>query len=135
MDRRALERITSYIAVSAAIAVTASFGFGGLRLGTGALIGAVVALLNWVSMRWILRRVQEGSARTRAALMALLTGKMGLLGLVVWIVVGRLHADATGFAIGLGALVVGLTLGGLASATPDGVAIPDAPNDQAQEKL
>ena len=119
MDRRALERITTTIAFCAAIAVTASYAFGGLRFGTGALVGAVVALLNWASMRWILRRVHAGAARTQAVLMTLLVGKMGLLAATVWVVVGLFRADAGGFALGLGALVVGLTLGGLASATPD----------------
>lgn len=134
MDRRALERITTYIAFSAAIAVTASYAFGGLRFGTGALVGAVVALLNWASMRWILRRVQEGSARTRAALLVLLAGKFAALAAIVWIVVGRLHVHAGGFGVGLGALVVGLTLGGLASYAPDGAAIPDAPVDHGRKE-
>lgn len=127
MDRRAFERITTYIAVSAVIAVVGSYALGGLRLGTGALLGAVVALFNWASMRWIMRRVQQGSARTLVVLMPLLVGKLGLLAAVVWIVVGVLHADAAGFALGLGALVVGLTLGGLASYTPDEVATPELP--------
>ncbi len=128
MDRRALERITTYIAVSAAIAATASYAFGGARFGLGALVGAVVALLNWASLRWIMRRVQQGSARTRAALMVLLAGKMGVLAVIVWIVVGRLHLSAGGFGLGLGALVVGLTLGGLASHEAD------APIDNAREE-
>jgi len=133
MDRRALERITTYIAFSAAIAVTSSFAFGGVRFGTGALVGAVVALLNWASLRWILRRVQEGSARTRAVLMTLLAGKMGVLAAIVWLVIGRLNVDAAGFGLGLGALVVGLTLGALASHTPDGDAIPDAVDNARKE--
>ena len=128
MDRRALERITTYIAASAAIAVTASYALGGARFGLGALVGAIVALLNWASLRWIMRRVQQGSARTRAALMMLLAGKMGVLAVIVWIVVGRLHLSAGGFGLGLGALVVGLTLGGLASHEAD------APIDNAREE-
>lgn len=132
MDRRALERITKYIAMSAMIAVAASYALGGARFGTGALVGAAVALLNWASLRWILRRVQEGSARTRTALMVLLAGKMGALGAVVWVVLRVLHLDAGGFGLGLGALVVGLVVGGLGSGAPDGAVVSDAAADHAQ---
>jgi hypothetical protein len=117
-----------YIAACAAIVVSASYAFGSLRFGTGALVGAVVALLNWASLRWILRRVQQGSTRTRAVLMTLLVGKMGVLAAIVWLVIGRFHVHQGGFGLGLGALVVGLTLGGLASYTPD------APADPANEE-
>ena len=134
MDRRALERITSYIAVCAAIAVAASYALGGARLGTGALVGAVVALLNWASLRWIVRRVQQGSARSRAVLMTLLAAKMGVLAAIVWIAVGRFQVHPAGFGLGLGALVVGLTLGSLASHTPDGAAISDPTIDSPREE-
>ncbi len=138
MDRRALERITSAIAFSAAIAVTASYAFGGLRVGTGALAGAAVSLGNWQFLRWILTRVARGSTRTRAAMMTLLATKLGVLGLIVWVVIGLFGLHAGGFGLGLGALVVGLSVGALQSLGsdeaepltlgPDGLALAGGPS-------
>ena len=105
MNRRALDSLTTAIAFSAAIAVSASYAFGGLRVGAGALAGGAVALGNWVFVRWLLSRIAAGNALTQAGLMTLLAAKLGALGVVVWILIGLLGLHAGGFGIGLGALV------------------------------
>ena len=111
MNRRALDSLTIAIAFSAAIAVSASYAFGGLRVGTGALAGGVVALGNWAFVRWLLSRIAAGNALTQAGLMTLLAAKLGALGVVVWIVIGLLGLHAGGFGMGLGALVIGILFG------------------------
>jgi len=111
MNRRALDSLTIAIACSAAIAVTASYAFGGLRVGTGALAGGLVALGNWTFVRWLLTRFAGGNALTQASLMTLLAAKLGALGVVVWVVIGLLGLHAGGFGLGLGALVVGILHG------------------------
>jgi hypothetical protein len=111
MNRRALDSLTIAIAFSAAIAMSASYAFGGLRIGTGALAGGLVALGNWAFVRWLLTRFAAGNALSQAGLMTLLAAKFGVLGVVVWVVVGLLGLHAGGFGIGLGALVVGILFG------------------------
>jgi hypothetical protein len=111
MNRRALDSLTTAIAFSAAIAVSASYAFGGLRVGAGALAGGAVALGNWVFVRWLLSRIAAGNALTQAGLMTLLAAKLGALGVVVWILIGLLGLHAGGFGIGLGALVIGILFG------------------------
>jgi hypothetical protein len=113
MDRRALDSLSTAIALSAAIAVTASFAFGGLRVGMGATVGALVSLANWAFLRWLVRRFTRVGNVARAGLMTLLAAKLGVLGFVVWIAVGLLRLHQGGFGLGLGALVVGLVVGTL----------------------
>lgn len=116
MDTRSLNRISMVVvACAAALPVVAWIAFG-LTSFIGAEVGAAVALANWFSLRHILIKVQNGTARTQTKLMTLLVLKMFALFAIVGALVATNAVDAKGFAMGISSLVLGVLLGSLGTA-------------------
>ncbi len=117
-----LDRITLLVSAFGAAIAALCFAIGGIDTGLGAAAGALVAVVNLIALRVLVGRLLMGQRQkraTRAVASALLASKLAVLGLVVWVLLVEVGVDAVGFALGLGALVVGATaaagplLGGL----------------------
>lgn len=117
MESRTLNRITLHVAAVGAVLSGGAFLVVGGAPAVGTLVGAVVAVANWLALRWVIGRVAKGSARTRAVLMTLLALKMGALMAVCYALIVRFDVHAIGFTVGISSLVVGLLLGATTGAT------------------
>jgi hypothetical protein len=117
MDPSLADRITLAITGTGAIIAVLCFAVLDSAAGVGALVGAGLAVANWLALRWVSNRLARGSGRERGSASLLLVLKMGLLMAVCWALVVRVGLDPTGFLLGMGAFVVGI-LAGSFGATP-----------------
>jgi len=104
------DRIPLYVGAFGAILVAVCFMVSA-SVGIGALAGAGVALVNAFAMRWLVSAAIKSDPAKRASVSLLLMTKTGLiLGLsAIALCFGRV--DPIGFALGIGALVLGLVVG------------------------
>src|SRR5690554_5786025 len=111
MDRPTLDRITLHVVGACALLAVAAFAFGVASMGFGALAGGALAVANWFAMRWVGRRLMVANDHGRLVWgVTLATKMMALLG-IVWAVLSTGLVDPTGFAVGLGGLVLGVLTG------------------------
>jgi hypothetical protein len=103
-----------YVAASAIVLVGLAFVLGGTVVGSGALVGAVVATLDAWAITWLARRIVTGAGFIGSGVAAgLLAVKLVGLLAVCWALLSRWGADPLGFSIGLGALVIGMLFAGI----------------------
>ena len=103
-----------YVAISAVVLVGLAVVLGGTVVGTGALIGGVVATLDAWAITWLAKRIVTGAGFIGSGLAAGLLGvKLVTLLAVCWALLARWGADPLGFSIGLGALVIGMLFAGI----------------------
>jgi predicted Kef-type K+ transport protein len=103
-----------YVAVTAIVLVGLAFVLGGPVVGTGALIGGVVATLDAWAITWLAKRIVTGAGLIGSGMAAALLGvKLVTLLAVCWALLARWGADPLGFSVGLGALVIGMLLAGV----------------------
>ena len=103
-----------YVAGSAIVLVGLAFVLGWTVVGTGALIGGVVATLVAWAITWLGKRIVTGAGFNGSAVASGLLGvKLVTLLAVCWALLARWGADPLGFSIGLGALVIGMLLAGV----------------------
>lgn len=113
MNTRLLDRIAHIVALSGVLLIVIAGLLYGLPGVLGAFVGAVVANLNWLAIRWLTTSVARGDIRRKNKLMVLLGFKtVAVLGMC-WLLLTRLGLDARGFVIGITALVVGVVIGPL----------------------
>ena len=111
--KKALERTTYYV-IGASITLTVlAFVFGGLDIGLGAAAGGLVAVVNWLAMRWIGGRLTVANQRGKATWGSLLAMKMAAVLVVVWLILKSGAIAPLGFIIGMSGFVLGVILGGL----------------------
>jgi len=110
-DAAAMNRITAYVIGASALMVLVALLLGGLPMAFGATVGGVYAVLNWLAMRWLGKRLMVANDRGRLLWVTLLGAKMVIAMLVVWAIMSMGVVDPLGFLIGLGGLVLGI-LGG-----------------------
>ena len=111
MEENVTARMTLHIALSGAVLTALVYFLVGPASGGGALVGATVAVLNWLALRWLLARIMRGTDRKRIGVSLLLVGKMAVLMAVCWMLIAHLDVDALGFIVGISALFIGLALG------------------------
>lgn len=111
-----VDRIAIWIAVFGVVLTAGAYLFGGWHFGLSALVGAGVGFANWIALRWIGMRLVRGAAgdgKRKPLFSLLLVLKMGaVLALVAFLLMTGI-VDAVGFVIGMGALVLGVAVGGL----------------------
>lgn len=113
MNTRLLDRIAHIVALSGVMLVLIAGLLYGAPGALGAFVGAVVANLNWMAIRWLTTSVARQDIRRKNRLMALLGFKtVAVLG-ICWLLLTRLGLDAHGFVIGVSALVIGVVVGPL----------------------
>ncbi len=82
------------------------FAIWGMDRAVGALVGGSVSVINWVSLRWLTKRIMGARPDQRLALSMLLIMKMGLLMAIVFILVHKLALDPIGLVLGLSTLFI-----------------------------
>jgi hypothetical protein len=118
MDTRAtFRRITLYVVAASALLTALSFALGGLTMGIAAAVGGALAVGNWMSMRWVGRRLVVANDKGRMVWGGLLAVKMLALMLIAWGILATGVVDPMGFTIGLGGLVLGILAGAFHTAT------------------
>jgi hypothetical protein len=104
------DRIPLYVSASAAVLVAAGFAVG-VSTGLGALAGAAVALANALALRWLVGAMLKADPAKRAGTSFTLLAKTAVVLALSAALLFSTHIDPVGFAIGIGALVLGLVLG------------------------
>lgn len=104
------DRIPLYVSAFAAILVAVGFAVS-VETGIGAIGGAAVALMNAFALRWLVTAMIKADPARRAGASLTLMLKTGvILAISAGLLFGA-HLDPIGFAIGIGALVLGLVVG------------------------
>lgn len=111
LDRRMLRRITLYIVGASALLTLATLVFGGVTMGLGAAVGGLVAVANWLAMRWVGQRLMVANDKGRMVWSVLLAVKMAALLGIVALILSTGLVDPTGFTVGLSGLVLGALAG------------------------
>ena len=101
-----------YVAVAAFLLAAPAFAIGGVEVGMGAAVGGVVAVVDAWAIIWLVSQVLTGAGLSRAVAVALLASKLIILLAICWALLTRLAIHPMGFAIGLGALVIGMLFAG-----------------------
>jgi hypothetical protein len=105
------QRMTRPLLLIAASVTCLAFALWGAQRGAAAAVGAVLSVMNWFVLRWLVSRMFSGG--NKAALGGLLMAKIGALIAVVFILISRVKLDPIGLAFGLGVLFVGPAVAGL----------------------
>ncbi len=107
-----IDRITTYVAAFGVLLSTLAFVVS-YEAGIGALVGAAIAVGDWLVTRFLGARLLAAGERARSILSLALVSKMSLVlgacGVVLWS--GRF--SPLGFMIGISAMVLGVIVGGL----------------------
>ena len=109
-EDQTINRITWAVVGFGALAVVASFSLWGAPAAFAAGVGALVAIANWLGLRWVADR-----GRKSPKLMILLAPKTLVVLVAIYFLVVHSSLDLRGLAFGLGALVVGVVGGALGS--------------------
>jgi hypothetical protein len=83
----------------------------GVSTGLGALAGAAVAIANALALRWLVGAMLKADPAKRAGTSFTLLAKTAVVLALSAALLFSTHIDPVGFAIGIGALVLGLVLG------------------------
>lgn len=117
---RTIDRITTYVAAFGVLLSVLAF-FVSTEVGIGALAGASIAIGDWLFTRLLGAKLLAAGDRGRTVLSLALVSKMALVlgacGAVLW----TNRISPLGFMIGIGAMVLGVIVGGLheSLSTPD----------------
>ncbi|MFO0681332.1 MAG: hypothetical protein U0234_04735 [Sandaracinus sp.] len=117
-----IDRITTYVAAFGVL-LSASAFFLSVEVGTGALVGAAIAIGDWLVTRFLGRKIVAAGEGGRSMLSLALVMKMGAVLGACAIVLWSGRVSPLGFMIGIGAMVLGAIAGGLhesfTAASPD----------------
>lgn len=104
--------IPRYVAITGVALVALAFAIGGVSVGVGAAIGAIVSLADAWAVTWLVGRMVSGGGMMGRGLAATMLGaKLFILLGLCWALLARWSVNPVGFCVGLGALVVGTLLG------------------------
>ncbi len=121
MDHRLIGRINASVLALGVLFSFATLLAFGVDAALGAAIGATVGFANWRLLKWIIERVTRPRGdKGQPVFVAVLVLKMGALMGVSWLLMAKLDVHPGGFAIGIGALVVGMLVGALAEGSANG---------------
>jgi hypothetical protein len=107
-----IDRITSYVAGLGALLTAGAFMVS-TSAGIGALAGAAVSIADFLIIRFVAARMMVAGEKARAILSLVLVGKMTLLLGVCAAILFYGRVNAFGFMVGIGAMVLGVLLGGI----------------------
>lgn len=102
----------SIFIVGLGIALTVgTYAFVGTEAGRSTAIGAVLALVNWFLLRFLVNRIMGGSPKAKAGLTFLVLAKMGgLMGLIAFMIAAG-WVQPIAFVVGMSSLAGGLLFG------------------------
>lgn len=111
MNTAVFNQITKGTFAIALVFIAAAFAFAGTRWAVAVFVGALVVLLNWFSIRWIVSKITQSQSLKRSVAFLLLGIKMLLMISVSWILLEKFDLQPIGFGIGMSALVLGVIVG------------------------
>ena len=118
METRNLKKIDYFVAGYGVLICCAAFCFFSVEIFTSALVGAVVALANWMGFRWAGIRMAATGEKSRFALF-LGVKTIFILGMVGLVLASSL-VEPLPFMIGLSSLVLGVLTKGALQALAEG---------------
>lgn len=100
-------------AVTTVLAVVVALALASPADALAAVIGSVVASLDFMAIVWIVTGLLSPTASTpsKVALAILMLGKLGFVGALLWSAIGRHGLDGIGIPLGIGAGLAGFTWG------------------------
>lgn len=108
MTKTVADRMTAFVAAFGLAATIASLALYGVKTAGSTGVGALVALANFLILRFIVVRVVEGDTHRKGPFIFAIFLKMGaLMGFVYWVIVKH-WVQPIPFVAGLSALAVGL---------------------------
>lgn len=107
-----IDRITTYVAAFGVLLSASAFVLS-VEVGTGALVGAAIAIGDWLVTRFLGRKIVGAPEGARSMLSLALVLKMGAVLGACAVVLWSGRVSALGFMIGIGAMVLGVIVGGL----------------------
>ena len=114
-------------AKTCAVAVGLAFLVGFIALGESGAVatafGGALTALNFLGLVYVIGRLLDArvTSRRKLALSLALLCKMAVVGILLWLGLTRFGLDPLGLVIGIGAAILGFTLGlARGSASPEG---------------
>ena len=126
---RTLDRMTFYVGAASAVLAVVGFLVGGVWTGFGALVGGAFGIANWLLLRWVGGQIVKANDRGKAVWGIILTVKLTAGLGVVWGILSTGWVDPTGFAIGMGGLVLGALAGAFHAAAVGELDLVDADHE------
>ncbi len=112
MEKAPIDRLTLNVALAGVVLTVLVFAIGGLSPAVGAAVGAVVAVLNFVGLRWLVMRLVHGPQKSRGSTAVMLAMKMVFILAIIWILLAKVGVHPIGFAVGFSALFIGFAMAG-----------------------
>jgi hypothetical protein len=122
-----IDRITTYVAALGVLLSALAFAIS-VEVGLGALVGAAIAIADWLVTRFLGARILAAGERGRTVLSLALVSKMTLVLGACAAVLWSERVSPLGFMIGISAMFVGVVAGGLRS-TLSAAPATDAPSE------
>lgn len=107
-----IDRITAYVAGLGALLTAGAFVVS-TSVGVGALAGAAVSIADFLVIRWVAARMLGAGEKAKTILSLVLVGKMSLLLGACAVILFYGRVNALGFMVGIGAMVLGVLIGGV----------------------
>lgn len=111
MPSETAHRLSIYVAALGAVLTLGVAATWGPAPAVSTAIGAVMGLINWYLLKWIVARLVAGEVREQARFMAVVLLKMGAFMLTAYGLLALGLVSPLPFIVGLGALAGGLLLG------------------------
>ncbi len=109
MNNPLYDRIFALVVASGLLLTGIVYAIMGGTAAIGALAGAMVAVGNWMVIRWLIKKVNQQQSTGGA--MVIFGFKTVSIMTLCWILITRVGLDVTGFMVGISALVIGVVAG------------------------
>lgn len=105
-----MKRIERWNGLLAGIVILAAAAFFSAQVALGVAVGAILAVVNFWSMRLLVAASLRRQGGKRAALQLLLIAKMGVLFVLVFLAIRYLPLHPVGLAIGLSIFLISIAV-------------------------
>jgi hypothetical protein len=105
-----MKRIERWNVLLAGIIILAAVVFGSGQIALGVAVGAILAVVNFWSMRLLVAASLRRQGGKRAALQLLLIAKMGILLFLVFLAIRYLPLHPVGLAVGLSIFLISIAV-------------------------
>jgi hypothetical protein len=117
MTRSDANTLGYFVAGAGALLALGALALSGGRTGAGVAVGALIALVNWHLIAWVVGRVIDARAQSKGGLMVLLGFKLLALMGAVYVLLQSGLVPALPLLVGLSSLALGGIVGAAFIAT------------------
>jgi len=110
MGPKELKKIERWNGLLAGFLILAAVAFFSADIALGVAVGAILAVVNFYSMRLLVAASLKRQGGKRAALQLLLIAKMGVLFLFVFLAIRFLPLHPVGLAVGLSVFLISIAV-------------------------